>query len=81
VAGVDRLALRALSPAAVAALAGPGGPEPAHLYEVTAGNPFYVTEVLAAAGPGIPATVRDAVLTRPLASPRRPGWCSTRRRS
>ncbi|HWA47845.1 MAG TPA: AAA family ATPase [Dongiaceae bacterium] len=39
------------------------------LYEVTGGNPFFVTEVLAAAeGPyaetGVPPTVRDAVIAR-----------------
>src|SRR6185312_16316027 len=34
------------------------------LYELTRGNPFYVTEALAAAGELLPATVRDAVLAR-----------------
>ena len=34
------------------------------MYRVTAGNPFFVTEVLAASGEDIPATVRDAVLAR-----------------
>ena len=33
------------------------------LYELTGGNPFYVTEVLAS-DEGVPATVRDAVLAR-----------------
>jgi len=35
-----------------------------HLHEITGGNPFFVTEVLAADGDTIPVTVRDAVLSR-----------------
>ena len=38
--------------------------EAAALHRQTAGNPFFVTEVLASAAPGIPRTVRDAVLAR-----------------
>src|SRR6202041_3248301 len=34
------------------------------LYVKTGGNPFFVTEVLAAEGRGVPDTVRDAVLAR-----------------
>jgi ATP/maltotriose-dependent transcriptional regulator MalT len=34
------------------------------LFEITNGNPFFVTEALASKGEGIPATVRDAVLAR-----------------
>ena len=34
------------------------------VYELTGGNPFYVTEVLASGGQQVPATVRDAVLAR-----------------
>lgn len=34
------------------------------LFETTGGNPFFVTEVLASKGAGIPSTVRDAVLAR-----------------
>jgi hypothetical protein len=34
------------------------------VYEVTGGNPLLVTEVLAAADQGVPATVRDLVLSR-----------------
>ena len=59
----------------------------ARCYELTGGNAFYVTEVLAAAASALPATVRDAVLARaavldavraaaarrrPLSSPRAP---------
>ena len=34
------------------------------LYSATRGNPFFVTEVLAAAADAVPVTVRDAVLAR-----------------
>jgi DNA-binding CsgD family transcriptional regulator/tetratricopeptide (TPR) repeat protein len=59
-----RLGLEPLSRAAVAELAVPAGIDPDGLYERTGGNPFFVQEVLAAAGEEIPATVRDAVLAR-----------------
>jgi DNA-binding CsgD family transcriptional regulator len=59
-----RLALAPLSAQAVGELAGALGVDHAELHRRTAGNPFYVTEVLAAAGAGIPETVRDAVLAR-----------------
>ena len=67
--GVDRLLLRPLSPAAVAALAQPYGLDPVGLHRRTGGNPFFVSEVLAARGAGLPdtvlpGTVRDAVLAR-----------------
>ncbi|MDX6571825.1 MAG: hypothetical protein QOC86_981 [Gaiellales bacterium] len=62
--GVVRLRLPALSREAVAELAGAHGVDPAELYEQTAGNPFYVTEVLASDCTEVPATVRDAVLAR-----------------
>ena len=45
---VERLKLEPLSPAAVATLAEPHGVNPAELYRKTEGNPFFVTEVLAA---------------------------------
>ena len=62
--GVDRLLLRPLSPASVAALAQPYGVDPDALHRRTGGNPFFVSEVLAARGTGLPDTVRDAVLAR-----------------
>jgi DNA-binding CsgD family transcriptional regulator/tetratricopeptide (TPR) repeat protein len=34
------------------------------LFEITGGNPFFVTEALASKGRGVPPTVRDAVLAR-----------------
>jgi len=62
--GVERLTVPPLTLAGVAALAAWHGFEPAHLHRVTGGNPFYVTEVLAAPGWTVPATVSDAVLAR-----------------
>lgn len=61
---VRRLKLRPLSESAVARLAEAAGRPPGDLHGVTGGNPFYVTEVLATEGGGIPASVRDAVLAR-----------------
>jgi DNA-binding CsgD family transcriptional regulator/tetratricopeptide (TPR) repeat protein len=58
-----RLKLAPLTPQAVARLAEPHGVDGAALHERTGGNPFFVTEVLAA-GEEIPETVRDAVLAR-----------------
>lgn len=61
---VVRLHLPALTADAVAELAEPRGVDPADLYAKTGGNPFFVTEALAAGEDGIPATIRDAVLGR-----------------
>src|SRR5215212_4150033 len=67
-AGVRRLDVAPLSPAGVRALALASAPatadaDLARLHRVTGGNPFFVTEVLAA-GDGLPTSVRDAVLAR-----------------
>jgi DNA-binding CsgD family transcriptional regulator len=59
-----RLALAPLSAQGVGELAGPLGVDHAELHRRTAGNPFYVTEVLAAGDAALPETVRDAVLAR-----------------
>ncbi len=59
-----RVAVEPLSPAAVATLAEPRGVDATELHRKTAGNPFFVVEVLASAETGIPDTVRDAVLAR-----------------
>lgn len=59
-----RLHLAPLSPRAVAELAEPQGVDAAELFRKTAGNPFFVTEALAAGDVAIPPTVRDAVLAR-----------------
>ncbi len=61
---VARLRIEPLSPAAVATLAEPHGVDADELYRKTAGNAFFVTEVLAAGGEEIPHTIRDAVLAR-----------------
>jgi DNA-binding CsgD family transcriptional regulator len=65
-AGVERLGVVPLSVDGVRRLAEEAGStlDPRLLHERTAGNAFYVTEVLAAAGSNVPDTVRDAVLAR-----------------
>src|SRR4029450_1816038 len=64
VRAVRRLSIPALTVAAVRALAGDRDVDAAALHAQTGGNPFFVTEVLAAGGRGIPASVRDAVVAR-----------------
>lgn len=59
-----RLALAPLSPEGVVQLADPFGVGAVELHRITGGNPFFVSEVLASPGDGIPPTVRDAVLAR-----------------
>jgi len=58
-----RIELPRLSLAAVRRLAGGSAVDAACLHRQTAGNPFFVTEVLSS-GSGLPRTVRDAVLAR-----------------
>jgi DNA-binding CsgD family transcriptional regulator/energy-coupling factor transporter ATP-binding protein EcfA2 len=58
------LTLRPLSLEVITALVGARTIDPVRLRELTRGNPFFVHEVLAAGGGGLPATVRDAVLAR-----------------
>ena len=59
-----RMRMPPLSQDAVRALAGQRDVDVAELHRVTGGNPFYVTEVLAAGWPSVPPTVRDAVGAR-----------------
>jgi predicted ATPase/DNA-binding CsgD family transcriptional regulator len=61
---VNRMPLPPLTEAAVASLAEGAGRQLSGLFEVTGGNPFFVTEALAAAEATVPATVRDAVIAR-----------------
>jgi DNA-binding CsgD family transcriptional regulator/tetratricopeptide (TPR) repeat protein len=61
---VVRLRVDPLSPAAVAEFAEAYAIDAGDLHRRTAGNPFFLTEVLAAGADEIPATVRDAVLAR-----------------
>ena len=62
--GVRRLTLATLSAPAVRELASGHAVDPDELHRRTGGNPFYVTEVLAAPAERVPVTVRDAVLAR-----------------
>jgi DNA-binding CsgD family transcriptional regulator/tetratricopeptide (TPR) repeat protein len=62
--GVVRLRLEPLSLAAVRALAAGGSLDPQSLHRRTGGNPFFVTEALAARSAEVPESVRDAVLAR-----------------
>ena len=64
VSQTGRLRLAPLSREAVARLATAHHAVADDLYLKTGGNPFFVTEALAAADEKIPATVRDAVLGR-----------------
>ena len=59
-----RLKLVPLSEQGVRELAEPHAVDAKALYLKTGGNPFFLTETLAAGGEGIPDTVRDAVLAR-----------------
>lgn len=59
-----RLPLAPLSRSAVAVLARRAGRSARGLHEVTQGNPFFVTELLAADATTLPGSVRDAVLAR-----------------
>ena len=66
-AAATRVTLPPLSPEGVATLAEQAGRSDADLHRITAGNPFFVTELLAsndAASEQIPASVRDAVWSR-----------------
>lgn len=58
-----RLTVPPLSLAAIATLAADTAAEPSDLLRLTGGNPFFVTEVLAA-GESVPESVQDAVLAR-----------------
>ena len=59
-----RMQLAPLSPEAVGELVGERDVDAAELHRVTGGNPFYVSEMLAAGWPSVPATIRDVVAAR-----------------
>ena len=63
-AATHRMSLLPLSEAAVAQLAREAGQSSAGLHRITGGNPFFVTEALAAVADTVPVSVRDAVLAR-----------------
>ena len=60
----ERRHVSPLSLDAVRTLAALSNVDAAELFEKTGGNPFFVTEALAATGVNVPDTVRDAVLAR-----------------
>jgi DNA-binding CsgD family transcriptional regulator len=62
--GVDRCHIAPLSLEGVRILAGPAGADGERLFERTGGNPFFVTEALAAGEVELPESVRAAVLAR-----------------
>lgn len=59
-----RMRLPPLSERAVRRLAEERDIDATELHKITGGNPFYVSEMLAAGWPSVPATVRDAVGAR-----------------
>jgi predicted ATPase/DNA-binding CsgD family transcriptional regulator len=61
---VHRMTVRPLSEDAVRQLADGSGRDAAALHRLTGGNAFFLTEVLAAEGTRVPASVGDAVLAR-----------------
>jgi DNA-binding NarL/FixJ family response regulator/tetratricopeptide (TPR) repeat protein len=61
---ISRMKLTPLSAVAVAQLAAPAGVDAEELFRKTSGNPFFVTEALAAGGDDVPQTISDAVLAR-----------------
>src|SRR5262245_40449077 len=66
-AATTRIALQPLSPEGVALLAQQSGRSGSDLHRITAGNPFFVTEILAsnhATPVQIPPSIRDAVWSR-----------------
>jgi DNA-binding CsgD family transcriptional regulator/tetratricopeptide (TPR) repeat protein len=63
-ATTHRMSLLPLSEPAVAQLARQAGQSSTGLHRITGGNPFFVTEALAAVADTVPVSVRDAVLAR-----------------
>jgi DNA-binding CsgD family transcriptional regulator/tetratricopeptide (TPR) repeat protein len=61
---VRRMSLPPLSRHAVALLADDSGLDPAELYRLTGGNPFYVSQAVQAGTSNVPASARDAVLAQ-----------------
>lgn len=61
---ISRVPLSPLSKAAVRQLAAAAGRDAEGLHELTGGNAFFVTEILATSANQVPATVRDAAIAR-----------------
>jgi predicted ATPase len=57
-----RVHLEPLSKQAVYKLAEEKGYDAKNVYNISGGNPFYVTEILASYSPGVPENIKDAVL-------------------
>ena len=68
-AALDRVEPAPLSAPAVATLAREAARDAAGLHAVTGGNPFFVTEALAAPAGRVPGSVREAVMLRVAALP------------
>jgi DNA-binding CsgD family transcriptional regulator/tetratricopeptide (TPR) repeat protein len=61
---VRRIKLPPLTAGAVAVMAGESGLDPAALYRLTGGNPFYVSQAMQAGMNEVPASASDAVLAQ-----------------
>ena len=61
---LERIALEPLSPSAVSEMAAGRGGSSGDLWEVSGGNPFFLTELLASERGSVPISVRDAVMAR-----------------
>jgi ATP/maltotriose-dependent transcriptional regulator MalT len=61
---VTDLRVPPLTLSAVGSLAAGTDVDPAEVHRATGGNPFFVTEVIAAGGDAVPTTVREAVRSR-----------------
>jgi DNA-binding CsgD family transcriptional regulator len=59
----SRINLSPLSREAVKQLAEKKGYDGQKVYEVSGGNPYYVTEILSAYSEGVPANIRDAIIS------------------
>lgn len=58
-----RLQLTPLSRPAVEKLAGLKGYSGENVYQISGGNPFYVSEILASYSPGVPDNIKDSILS------------------
>jgi hypothetical protein len=61
---LDRITLDPLSPSAVSEMATEAGGSSDGLWEISEGNPFFLTELLASDQVTVPVSVRDAVMAR-----------------
>jgi DNA-binding CsgD family transcriptional regulator len=57
-----RIGLTPLSRQAVSKMADEKGYDAEEVYNISGGNPFYVTEILASYSPGVPDNIKDAIL-------------------